>query len=84
MKMKITKIKTIAELNSRVEKVFDLKETEAVFNAFVEKGGQLVIVIEDCGADSEWDTITHEYRPNMKDRPQALAYIMGERNNFND
>lgn len=74
--MKKTKLK-FNELNKRANEVFDLKEEETVWDVEIDNMDNVRVTLDD--GETEWD-----YIPDMNSRPQALAYLMGERNDFND
>ena len=65
------------ELNKRVNEVFDLKDNETVWDVYVDNMNNVRVTLDD--GETEWD-----YIPDMSKRPQALDYILGKRNNFND
>ena len=65
------------ELNRRVNEVFDLKNHETVWDVCVDNMDNVRVALED--EETEWD-----YIPNMNERPQALDYILGKRDDFND
>lgn len=70
------------ELNRRADKVFDLKIGDYVYDVTIEDDGSTVIPMHELGDDGDY--VDFDYRPNMADRPQALAYLMGDRDDFND
>lgn len=74
--MKKTKLKFKA-MNKRANEVFDLKNNETVWDIYIDDLGNVRVTLDD--GETEWD-----YIPDMSNRPQALAYLMGERNTFND
>ena len=74
--MKKTKLK-FNELNKRANEVFDLKEEETVWDVEIDNMDNVRVTLDD--GETEWD-----YIPDMDSRPQALAYLMGERDDFND
>lgn len=71
------------EFDKRCHEVFISERGEEYF-------GIELIENESSGRQRVSITMTEEdgiifcYEPNMEERPQALAYIMGERNDFND
>ena len=74
--MKKTNLK-FNELNKRANEVFDLKEEETVWEVEIDNMGNVRVTLDD--GETEWD-----YIPDMNSRPQALAYLLGERDDFND
>jgi hypothetical protein len=65
------------ELNKRADEVFLLDEGDQVISVDGEGDCVRVRMIDKDGL--EFDLM-----PDMTDRPQALAYLKGERNDFND
>lgn len=65
------------ELNKRVNEVFDLKEGEYCQEVFTYNDELHVILVDK-------DNIPWAYVPDMSERPQAMAYILGQRDDFND
>lgn len=65
------------ELNKRVNEVFDMNEGEKCYGLFVEDNGTVRVCLED----SEF---VFDYLPDMTERPEALQYLMGERDSFLD
>lgn len=74
--MKKTNLK-FNELNKRANEIFDLKEEETVWDVEIDNMNNVRVTLDD--GETEWD-----YIPDMSNRPQALAYLLGERNDFND
>lgn len=66
------------ELNKRVNEVFDMNDGEKCYGLFVEDDGTVRVCLED----SELNVF--DYLPNMTERPEALQYLIGERNSFSD
>ncbi len=66
------------ELNKRADEVFLLDEGDEVIS--VDGEGDCVRVrMYNDKTMLEWDLM-----PDMSERPQALAYLKGEMDNFND
>ena len=66
------------ELNKRADEVFLLDEGDKVIS--VDGEGDCVRVrMYNDKTMLEWDLM-----PDMTERPEALAYLKGERNDFND
>lgn len=67
------------ELNERVWEVFLMEAGETCNGVeVVSKTKKVKLYIEDATGT------LFAYEPNMDQRPEALAYIMGYRNDFND
>lgn len=69
------------ELNRRAAEVFELQEDDYIYN--IEQIDDRVYV-NMSEVDEKGNTVIFDYIPDMTERPEALAYLMGERNNFND
>lgn len=67
------------EMNKRVNEVFDMNEGDNVYGIFKDKHGQIKVCIENTLEETIWD-----YLPDMTERPEALDYLMGKRDDFND
>ena len=70
------------ELNRRAEEVFDLKIGDYVFDVIIEDDGHVIIPMHELGSDGDY--IDFDYLPDMSERPEALDYLLGKRDNFND
>lgn len=70
------------ELNKRAAEVFCLRPGDYIYDMTVEDDGSVVISMRELGEDGDY--VDFKYRPYMADRPEALDYLMGERNDFND
>ena len=70
---------TQKEFDKRCHEVFESFEGDEYFTMFFDSNDQPHIVMQEQFHDYSFD-----YEPNMTERPQALAYLMGERNDFND
>ena len=71
------------ELNKRAGEVFDLRIGDYVYDVCVEDDGSVRIPMREL-SDLDGDLVDFDYLPNMKDRPEALEYLMGKRDDFND
>ena len=71
------------ELNKRAEEVFDLSIGDYVYDVFVEDDGSVRIPMREL-SDLDGDYVDFDYLPDMKERPEALDYLLGKRNDFND
>jgi hypothetical protein len=74
--MKKTKL-NYEELNKRCGEVFILDNHETVFGMSIEDDGTVKVCIDD-------GEYIFDYLPDMSERPEALSYILGERDDFND
>ena len=66
------------ELQKRADKVFCLDEGDLVISVDGEKDSTRIRMYNEISW-LEWD-----YLPDMTERPEALAYLKGERGDFND
>ena len=66
------------ELQKRADKVFCLDEGDLVISVDGEKDSTRVRMYNEISG-LEWDLL-----PDMTERPEALAYLKGERGDFND
>ena len=66
------------ELNKRADEVFLLDEGDLVISVDGEKDSVRVRMYNEISG-LEWDLL-----PDMTERPEALAYLKGERGDFND
>ncbi len=67
-----------AELNKRADEVFLLDEGDVIISVDGEKDSTKVRMYNEISG-LEWDLM-----PDMTERPEALAYLKGERGDFND
>lgn len=70
------------ELNKRASEVFDLQEGDIIYDVTVENDN-VTIEMSEVDQDSGRDII-FDYKPNMTERPEALDYLLGNRDDFND
>ena len=66
------------ELQKRADKVFCLDEGDLVISVDGEKDSTRIRMYNKISG-LEWDLL-----PDMTERPEALLYLKGERNDFND
>ena len=66
------------ELQKRANEVFLLDEGDLVISVDGEKDSTRVRMYNEISG-LEWDLL-----PDMTERPEALAYLKGERGDFND
>ena len=69
------------ELNKRAEEVFDLPLTDYIYSVDVVNDEVLVNMEE---VNEEGNIYDFDYKPDMTERPEALDYLLGLRNDFND
>lgn len=69
------------ELNERAHEVFVLEDTDVVYDLEVVDGR---VIIEMSEMDEDFDETVFNYEPDMTGRPEALDYLLGLRNDFND
>ena len=69
------------ELNKRAGEVFDLQVDDYIYSVDVVDGKVLVNMQE---IDEKGNMHIFDYKPNMSKRPEALDYLLGLRNDFND
>ena len=70
------------ELKTRCEKVFFFENNEKVYDVTIDKNETVGVYLSDTDSDGEEYFFT--YLPDMTERPEALDYIMGRRDDFND
>ena len=70
------------ELNKRAGEVFDLRIGDYVYDVCVEDDGSVRIPMQELSEDGEY--VDFDYRPNMSDRQEALDYLLGKRDDFDD
>ena len=66
------------ELQKRAEEVFLLDEGDLIISVDGDGNNTRVRIFNEISG-LEWDLM-----PDMTERPEALAYLKGERNDFND
>ena len=69
------------ELNKRCAEVFELQEDDYIWDVEV-IDGQVYVNMEEI--TEKGDTVIFDYKPDMSKRPEALDYLLGLRDNFND
>ena len=67
------------ELNKRANEVFILERDEEIFDVSVDDDGTVRVYMTEDNELTPFD-----YIPDMTERPQALDYLLGKRDNFND
>lgn len=71
------------ELNRRAEEVFDLAPADYIYDVIIEDDGTVKIPMRELST-LDGDYVDFDYLPDMSERPEALDYLMGKRDNFND
>ena len=66
------------ELNKRVDEVFRLDEGDLIISVDGENDSTRVRIYNEVSG-LEWDMM-----PDMTETPEALDYLMGKRDDFND
>ena len=69
------------ELNRRCDEVFDLQEDDYIWDVEV-IDGQVYVNMEEI--TEKGDMVIFDYKPDMSERPEALDYLLGLRDDFND
>ena len=73
------------ELNERFCEVFNSQEGDEVFSIeAMFNNDKLVEVFINMGEIDDGQFYIFDYKPDMTDRPEALAYLLGLREDFND
>ena len=70
------------ELNNRAGEVFDLRPGDFIYDVFIEDDGSVLVSMREL--DDDGDYVDFHYLPDMTERPEALDYLMGKRDDFND
>lgn len=70
------------ELNKRASEVFELQEGDHIYDIYVENG-EVIVEMSEIDHDSGRHVIFN-YKPDMTERPEALNYLLGLRDDFND
>ena len=79
--MKKTKLDS-KELNKRCEEVFELREDDYIYDVIVDDDN--VVRVNMTELDQSGQFVIFDYLPDMTERSEALDYILGERDDFND
>lgn len=69
------------ELNKRCAEVFELQEGDYIWDVEV-IDGQVYVNMEEV--TEKGDTVIFDYKPDMSKRSEALDYLLGLRDDFND
>lgn len=73
---------TQQEFNKRCNDVFDTQEGEEYYSIHIVENKYVVINMSET--DNKGNMVVFDYCPNMIERPQALDYLLGKRDDFND
>jgi len=71
------------ELNKRANEVFLLNPGDFIYDVYVEDDGEVVVSMSEYNLQLEAD-VDFKYRPDMSERPEALGYLLGKRDDFDD
>jgi len=71
------------ELNKRADEVFDLRPGDFIYDVYVEDDGSVRVSMHEIDDDTG-DYVDFDYLPDMTERPEALDYLMGKRDDFDD
>lgn len=69
-------------LNARAQEVFDLREGDYIYEVYVTDDDRVLVNMEEITETG--DTVIFDYIPNMTERPEAVMYLLGFRDDFND
>ena len=73
------------EFDKRCREVFDIYADEECYYITVDDDNNVTISMGGIGDKSEQFRWVHfDYEPDMTDSPQALAYLLGETDEFDD
>ena len=70
------------ELNNRAGEVFDLRPGDFIYDVFIEDDGSVLVSMREL--DDDGDYVDFHYLPDMSERSEALDYLMGKRDDFDD
>ena len=73
---------TVDELNKRCEEVFELQVDDFIYDVSVDDKGTVYVNMSEV--DEDGNTNIFDYLPDMTERPEALEYLLGERDDFTD
>ena len=80
-KLTIKTVLSEEELNKRASEVFDLQEDDYIYDVSV-IDGQVFVNMQEL--DKSGQFVIFDYQPDMTDRPEALDYLLGLKDDFND
>lgn len=77
---------SLDELNKRAGEVFELQEGDYIYDVEVNDGkidiDSVTVNMEEV--DEKGRIVNFDYKPDMTERLEALDYLLGLRNDFND
>ena len=72
-------------LNQRASEVFALQADDYIYNVIVDDSGIVHVTMEETGTKEEgFRRVIFDYLPDMSERPEALEYLLGLRDDFDD
>ena len=74
---------TRKEFNKRCYEIFDPMPDDEFYTINVFPDGSVYIQMSEVDEDED-ERITFDFSPDMSERPTALAYLMGDRDDFED
>ena len=77
------KVLTQEDFNKRCHKVFTLRQNSQFYSMYFDKDNCPRFIMDEYVRKFN-KVMRFAFKPNMTERPQALAYLMGERSDFND
>lgn len=80
-KLTIKTVLSEEELNKRASEVFDLQEDDYIYDVSV-IDNQVFVNMEELSENGQF--VIFDYEPDMTDRPEALDYLLGLRDDFDD
>ena len=80
-KLTIKTVLSEEELNKRASEVFDLQEDDYIYDVSV-INNQVFVNMQELSENGQF--MIFDYKPDMTDRPEALEYLLGLRDNFDD
>ena len=73
---------TQQEFQKRCENVFDTQVGDEFYSIEIDRWDNVLIDMSEI--DEKGNRVAFYYIPNMKERPQALDYLLGKRDDFDD
>ena len=72
------------EFEKRCDEVFCTQEGEEYYDIRIEDGVVKIQCGETGTKEEQFRWVYFDYEPDMTERPEALDYLMGKRDDFND
>ena len=73
------------EFEKRCDEVFCTQVGEEYYGIRIEDDGRVCVEMGETGTKEEqFRWVYFDYEPDMTERPEALDYLMGKRDDFND